>query len=95
MGAAARVGVDIPPERAIQWITINAAKALGIGDVTGSLEAGKMADVVVWTGSPFSVYSKAERVYIDGALAFELGNDELNPVTDFTLGTAVSAGGVQ
>tara|TARA_R110000782_G_scaffold15505_5_gene45283 strand:- start:538 stop:1902 length:1365 start_codon:yes stop_codon:yes gene_type:complete len=95
MGAAARVGVDIPPERAIQWITINAAKALGIGDVTGSLEAGKMADVVVWTGSPFSIYSKAERVYIDGALAFELGNDELNPVTDFTLGTAVSAGGVQ
>ncbi|HNP62710.1 MAG TPA: amidohydrolase family protein [Woeseiaceae bacterium] len=95
MGAAARVGVDIPPERAIQWITINAAKALGIDDVTGTLEAGKMADVVVWTGSPFSVYSKAERVYIDGALAFELGNDERNPVTDFTLGTAVSAGGVK
>lgn len=95
MGAAARVDLDIPPERAIQWITINPAKSLGVADVTGSLEAGKMADVVVWTGNPFSVYSKAERVYIDGALAYELGNDELNPVTDFTLGNAVSAGGVK
>lgn len=95
MGAAARVDIDIPPERAIQWITINPAKSLGVADVTGSLETGKMADVVVWTGNPFSVYSKAERVYIDGALAYELGNDELNPVTDFSLGTAVSAGGVK
>jgi imidazolonepropionase-like amidohydrolase len=95
MGAAARVGVDIPPERAIRWITSNPAKSLGVAEVTGSLEAGKMADVVIWTGNPFSVYSKAERVYIDGALAYELGNDELNPVTDFTLGTAVSAGGVK
>lgn len=95
MGAAARVGVDIPPERAIQWITRNAAKSLGIADVTGTLEAGKMADVVLWNGNPFSVYSKPERVYIDGALAYERGNDDLNPVTDFTLGTAVSAGGVK
>ncbi len=95
MGAAARVGMDIPPERAIRWITSNAAKSLGIEDVTGTLEAGKMADVVVWNGSPFSVYTKAERVYIDGALAYELDNDDLNPVTDFTLGTAAAAGGAQ
>ncbi len=95
MGAAARVGVEIPAERAIQWITRNAAKSLGIDDVTGTLEAGKMADVVVWNGNPFSVYSKAERVYIDGALAYERGNDALNPVTDFTLGTAASAGGAK
>jgi len=95
IGAAARAGIDIPPERAIRWITSNPAKALGIDAETGSLEVGKMADVVVWTGSPFSVYSKAERVYIDGALAYERGNDAQNPVTDFTLGTAVSAGGVK
>ena len=95
MGAAARVGVDIPPERAIQWITRNAAKSLGIVDVTGTLEAGKMADVVVWDGNPFSVYTKAERVYIDGALAYERGNDAVNPVTDFTLGTAAAAGGAK
>ena len=95
MGAAARVGIDIAPERAIQWNTRNAAKSLGILEQTGTLEAGKMADVVIWDGSPFSVYTKAERVYIDGALAYELGNDALNPVTDFTLGTAATAGGVQ
>jgi hypothetical protein len=54
-----------------------------------------MADVVVWNGNPFSVYSRAERVYIDGALAYELGNDALNPVTDFTLGTSAAAGGAK
>jgi len=95
MGAAARVDIDIPPERAILWNTRNAAKSLGVLDQTGTLEAGKMADVVIWNGSPFSVYTKAERVYIDGALAFELGNDAVNPITDFTLGTAASAGGAQ
>jgi imidazolonepropionase-like amidohydrolase len=95
MGAAARVGVDIAPERAIQWNTRNAAKSLGILEQTGTLEAGKMADVVIWDGSPFSVYTKAERVYIDGSLAYELGNDAVNPVTDFTLGTAAAAGGAQ
>jgi imidazolonepropionase-like amidohydrolase len=95
MGAAARVGMDIPPESAIRWITANAAKSLGIADQAGTLEAGKMADVVVWDGNPFSVYTRAERVYIDGALAFERGNDVVNPVTDFTLGTAAAAGGAQ
>jgi len=95
IGAAARVHIDIPPERAIRWITANPAKAMGILDQTGTLEPGKMADVVIWTGSPFSVYTRAERVYIDGALAYELGNDAVNPVTDFTLGTAAAAGGAQ
>ena len=95
MGAAARAGIDIAPERAIRWNTRNAAKSLGILDQTGTLEAGKMADVVIWDGSPFSVYTKAERVYIDGALAYELGNDAVNPMTDFTLGTAAAAGGAQ
>jgi imidazolonepropionase-like amidohydrolase len=95
IGAAARAGVDIPPERAIQWITKNAAKSLGVDHLTGTLEAGKMADIVIWDGSPFSVYTRAERVYIDGALAYERGNEAVNPVTDFTLGTAVTAGGAQ
>ena len=95
MGAAARVGVDIPAERAIRWITSNAAKSLGVDEMTGTLEVGKMADVVLWDGNPFSVYTKAERVYIDGALAFERGNDDVNPVTDFTLGTASDHGGAQ
>lgn len=95
IGAAARVGIDIPPERAIRWISSNAAKALGIADVVGTLEAGKMADVTVWDGNPFSVYTKAQKVYIDGALAYDRNDASVNPVTDFTLGTSARYGGAQ
>ena len=95
MGAAARVGIDIAPERAVRWFTSNAAKALGIDEVTGSLEAGKMADVTIWSGNPFSVYTKAERVYIDGALVYDRQNPDVNPVTDFSLGTSAQHGGAQ
>jgi imidazolonepropionase-like amidohydrolase len=95
VGAAARVGIDIAPERAIQWITSNPAKALGIDAVTGSLEPGKMADVVVWSGDPFSVYTRADQVYIDGALAYDRHDVSVNPVTDFTLGTSAAEGGAQ
>lgn len=95
LGAAARVGIDIPPERAVRWFTSNAAKALGIDDVTGTLEPGKMADVTVWSGNPFSVYALAERVYIDGALVYDRNNPAVNPVTDFSLGTSALHGGVR
>ncbi len=95
MGAAARVGVDVPPEKAITWITSNPAKALGIDADTGTLEAGKMADVVVWSGSPFSVYTRADQVFIDGALAYDRFDDSVNPVTDFSLGTAAATGGAE
>jgi len=79
-------GMDIPPERAISWITSNAAKSLGIDDRTGSLEVGKMADVVIWSGTPFSVYAKADQVFIDGALVYDRDNPDLQPVSDFELG---------
>ncbi|MBW2540473.1 MAG: amidohydrolase [Deltaproteobacteria bacterium] len=95
MGAAAQVDLQIPPERAIQWITRNAAKSLGILEQTGTLEPGKMADVVVWDGNPFSVYTRVERVYIDGALAYDRSDPELNPVSDFSLGTAAISGGAR
>ncbi len=95
MGAAARVGIDIPPEHAIRWITANPAKSMGILEQTGTLEPGKMADVVIWDGNPFSVYTRAEQVFIDGALAYDRNDPEVNPVTDFSLGTASAAGGAQ
>ncbi len=80
------VGLNISKARAIQWITLNPAKALGIADQTGSLEPGKMADVVLWDGDPFSVYTHAEKVFIDGALLYDRDNPALQPVTDFELG---------
>ena len=95
MGAAARVGIDIPPERAIRWITSNPAKSMGILDQAGTLEPGKMADVVVWSGNPFSVYTKADLVYVDGALAWDRSNPDANPVTDFSLGTTAGTGGAR
>ena len=86
MASAKRVNIDIAPEHAIRWLTSNAAKALRIDDKTGSLQAGKMADVVVWNGTPFTTYAKAEKVYIDGALLYDRSNRALQPRVDFILG---------
>jgi imidazolonepropionase-like amidohydrolase len=86
MAAGNRIGLHLREEDAIRWLTVNPAKAIGIDRQTGSLENGKMADVVVWSGNPFSVYSRAEKVYVDGVLLF----DEKDPAhrwrTDFELG---------
>ena len=81
-----RAGLDIPPERAITWITSNAAKSLGVLDQTGTLEPGKMADVVLWNGNPFSVYAKADLVFVDGARLYDRADPALQPVSDFELG---------
>jgi imidazolonepropionase-like amidohydrolase len=88
-----RAGLDIPPERAIRWITSNAAKALGIGDRLGTLEPGKLADVVVWNRDPFSVYALPDLVYIDGAVALDRKAPSATPPSDFLLGQ--SAGGAR
>jgi imidazolonepropionase-like amidohydrolase len=90
IGKAARVGIDIAPERALRWLTENPAKALGVLAKTGTLEIGKMADVVVWSGNPFSVYSKAEQVFVDGALLYDRHDPARQPVSDFMLGQGVS-----
>lgn len=79
-------GMVITPEHAIEWITANPARSMGILDQTGTLEPGKMADVVIWNGNPFSVYAKAEQVFIDGALIYDLDDPARQPVTDFELG---------
>ena len=68
------------------WLTSNPAKALGIFDKTGSLTNGKMADVVMWNGDPFSIYSRPERVWIDGALMYDANDPNKRPVSDFELG---------
>ena len=84
--AGLRLGMDISDATVIQWITLNPAKAMGIDKQTGSLEAGKMADVVLWNGDPLSVYSRPEKVWIDGALMFDAMNPKTRPVSDFELG---------
>ncbi|KCZ64190.1 amidohydrolase [Hyphomonas sp. L-53-1-40] len=81
-----KAGIDIPKEVAWTWLSLNPAKSLGIDDRTGSLKPGKMADVVVWSDDPFSVYAKADQVFIDGALMFDRDHPETNPVMDFEIG---------
>ena len=56
-------------------------------DKTGTLEVGKMADVVLWNGNPFSTYAKAEQVYVDGAKMYDRAIPSLRPRSDFLLGT--------
>ncbi|HEY2026185.1 MAG TPA: amidohydrolase [Gemmatimonadaceae bacterium] len=86
MAEGNRIGVPVSEDEAVKWMTINPAWALGIDDVTGSIQPGKNADVVLWSGDPFSVYSRAEKVWVDGALLFDRLDPSLQWRTDFELG---------
>lgn len=81
-----KMGLKISPERAMKWLTLNPATALKIADKTGSLEAGKMADVVIWSADPFSVYAKTEKVFVDGALLYDASDPKRSPRMDFEIG---------
>ncbi|MCY7295198.1 amidohydrolase [Alteromonas sp. a30] len=83
LGNAHRAGISISRADAWQWLSANPAKSMGVFDKTGSLEAGKDADVVLWSGDPFSTYTLAEHVYIDGALVYDANNPDIWPVSDF------------
>jgi imidazolonepropionase-like amidohydrolase len=86
LAAGRRMGIVIPEEVAWTWLSYNPARAMGIADRTGSLKAGKMADVVLWNGDPFSVYTRPERIWIDGALLYDAHDPKRRPVSDFELG---------
>jgi imidazolonepropionase-like amidohydrolase len=81
-----RAGIHISDEVAWSWLSYNPAKALGIADRTGSLKPGKMADVVLWNGNPFSVYTRPQMVWVDGALLYDANDPNRRPVSDFELG---------
>ena len=85
------MGLDISRAKAIGWATLNAAISLGLEDRIGSLESGKNADIVLWSADPLSVYSLAEKVWIDGALRFDRNDPSVQPTSDFNLGI-LSAG---
>ena len=86
IAAGATLGITISEDEAIKWITLNPAWSLGLDDRIGSLETGKNADVVLWTGNPFSVYSKPEKVWIDGAMLYDRTDPQETWRTDFELG---------
>ena len=86
MYAGREIGITVTPEQALRWITINPAWALGLQDQVGSLEVGKNADVVLWSGNPFSVYSRPEKVWVDGAMLYDRLDSSQRWRTDFELG---------
>jgi imidazolonepropionase-like amidohydrolase len=86
LSAGRRDGIDIPEREAIEWITKNPAKALGILEQTGTLESGKRADVVIWDHDPFSIYALAQKVIIDGAVVYDRNDPSRQPKSDFEIG---------
>jgi len=86
MAAGAEIGLPVSEDHAIKWLTLNPAWALGLDDRIGSLEPGKNADVVLWSGDPFSVYTRAEKVWIDGAMLYDRTDPSEQWRTDFELG---------
>lgn len=58
-------------------VTLNPAKLLHVDDRVGSIEVGKDADLVLWSGHPMSVYTKAEKTLIEGAVYFDLEKDKV------------------
>jgi len=93
--AGKELGIDISEDQAIKWLTINPAWALDLDSKIGSLEAGKDADVVLWSGDPFSVYTRAEKVWVDGAMLYDRDDVSGQWRTDFDLGFVPQIGGAK
>lgn len=68
--AAVAMRYSVKEEELLKMLTINPAKILGLEDRLGSIEIGKDADLVVWSGHPFDMKSTVEQVYIDGELVY-------------------------
>ena len=67
----------VPEEEALKFVTLNPAKLLHLDDRMGSLEAGKDADLVVWSDNPLSVYAQCEQTFVDGRRLFDLEDDRV------------------
>jgi len=72
-GKLLRTGLT--PEQALSTVTNQAAEAIAIHDQVGSLEQGKDADFVIWSGDPLSQFTRAEQTWIDGRRYFSLEED--------------------
>ena len=83
--AAKHKGMAVTENEALRWITMNPAWAMGVDKVTGSLEAGKRADVVLWSAHPFSVYAKAHTVWVEGVRELDAGKTQ-KTWSDFEVG---------
>lgn len=62
---------NLPPSEALEFVTINPARQVGLGDKTGSVEQGKDADLVLWSGDPLSPFSVCEQTWVEGTKRFD------------------------
>ncbi|HWP81848.1 MAG TPA: amidohydrolase family protein [Bacteroidota bacterium] len=73
--AAKAVEFGVSEEEALNFVTLNPAKQLHVQNRIGSLEPGKDADFVIWSGHPLSTFSKCEQTWVDGRKYFDLAED--------------------
>ena len=85
LAAARAAGVKVDENDAIRWVTANAAWTLGVESLTGTLEVGKMADIVVWDHQPLSSYASAVWVFVDGVAELD-PEAQPDPWSDFEAG---------
>lgn len=90
MWRARESGVPVSEEEALRWVTLNPAWVMGVEERTGSLEPGKMADVVLWKNHPLSVYARAQRVWADGVVTYDAARGA-EDASDFELGERAEA----
>src|SRR5215472_303008 len=70
---AVKEGLD--PVTALRAVTINPARIIGCADRIGSLSVGKDADLVIWSGDPLDVMSRAELAFVDGQEVYRYDYD--------------------
>ncbi|MDM7832565.1 amidohydrolase [Cellulomonas edaphi] len=68
--ATLAVKEGLPVQTALEALTTNPASFLGLDDRVGALEVGRDGDVVVWSGDPLDVASRAEHVLIEGRTVY-------------------------
>lgn len=74
--AALAVRAGMSREAAIRSLTIEGARMMDLSHRVGSLEPGKDADLVIWSGDPLSVYSKVEQTWVEGVKVFDRSDPE-------------------
>jgi imidazolonepropionase-like amidohydrolase len=74
-GAKAVKYGNVSEEEALRFMTINGAKQLRVDRLVGSLEEGKDADFVIWSGHPLSTYTSCEQTWVDGRRYFDREED--------------------
>ncbi len=76
MSAALAVRYGLSAEAARRGMTINAARVAGLDQLIGSIEAGKQADLVVFSGDPLGLDARVLAVYVNGERVFLAGATE-------------------